>query len=59
MAKGSKLLSLEAVVIQAEAEEQAKITQNKLGAVSATAEVNKVSAFKQEKSEVLQKMLCS
>ena len=55
VAKGSKLLGLEAVVIQAEAEEQAKITQNKLGTVSATAEVNKVSAFKQEKNEVLQK----
>ena len=55
MAKGSKLIGLEAVVTQAEAEEQAKITQNKLGTVSATAEVNKVSAFKQEKSEVLQK----
>ena len=44
-AKGSKLLGLEAMVTQAEAEEQAKITQNKLGTASATAEVNKVSAF--------------
>lgn len=53
LAKGSRLLGLEAVVVQAEAEEQAKITQNKLG--EAPAEVNKVSAFKQGKNEELQK----
>ena len=53
LAKGSKLLGLEAVVTQAEAEEQAKITQNNLGEVPA--EVNKVSAFKQGKNEDLQK----
>ena len=53
LAKGSKLIGLEAVVTQAEAEEQAKITQNKLG--EAPAEVNKVSAFKQGKNEELQR----
>ena len=53
LAKGSKLLGLEAVVTQAEAEEQAKVTQSKLGRGSdeGLVEVNKVSDYKKSKME--------
>ena len=53
LAKGSKLLGLEAVVTQAEAEEQAKVTQSKLGQGSdeGLVEVNKVSDYKKSKME--------
>ena len=51
LAKGTKLLNLEAMLMQAEAEEQAKITQGKLEDV--TAEVKKMTDFNQMKKDEL------